>query len=334
MVAAFIIGTEGSTYRKCGALMLFSSRGERLGLLSGGCLEGDLQDHALRLIESAERCAVRSYDSRGSDDPVWGLGLGCEGLMRVLLLKVDADSGYEPLASLLPASESRTPFATAIDVASGEFSLSGTMPEASLLAQSCARRLAEGGARTEWFESDNGRCEIFSVAAEHAPTLLICGAGPDAEPVAEFAARLGWQVTIVDHRSAYIDSQRFPSRCRVLEVDIAALGKAVDLQRTDAAVVMSHHLTADGRYLAVLAESSVAYIGLLGPAARRERLAAELGERAATLRPRLYAPVGLDLGGRTPEAIALSIVAEIQAFLNGRRGAPFSAAHQGSFSPV
>ncbi|MEY3138092.1 MAG: hypothetical protein RL580_1824, partial [Pseudomonadota bacterium] len=107
LVAAFIIGTEGSTYRKCGALMLFSAGAERCGLLSGGCLEGDLQDHALRLLASGERCAVRSYDSRGSDDPVWGLGLGCEGLMRVLLLKVDEHGGYEPLASLLRASESR-----------------------------------------------------------------------------------------------------------------------------------------------------------------------------------------------------------------------------------
>ena len=337
LVAAFIIGTEGSTYRKCGALMLFSSGGERLGLLSGGCLEGDLQDHALRLLASTERCTVRSYDSRGSDDPVWGLGLGCEGLMRVLLLKIDEHSGYEPLASLLQASDSRTTAATAIDVASGEFSIctaASCADSAPRLALICARRFAEGGAQTERIDTEQGSREVFSVAAEHAPTLLVCGAGPDAEPVAEFAARLGWQVTVVDHRSAYITPQRFPARCRVLEVDIAALGESVDLHHVDAAVVMSHHLTADGRYLSVLAESSVAYIGLLGPAARRERLAAELGERAARLRPRLHAPVGLDLGGRTPEAIALSIVAEIQAFLNGRRGAPFSAAHQGNFSPV
>ena len=343
LVAAFIIGTEGSTYRKCGALMLFSAGAERCGLLSGGCLEGDLQDHALRLLASGERCAVRSYDSRGSDDPVWGLGLGCEGLMRVLLLKVDEHGGYEPLASLLRASESRQAAAAAIDVASGEFTVCttasiGITPSdgktASALETECAQRLAKGGARTVWIETLHGRREIFSVAAEHAPTLLLCGAGPDAEPVAEFAARLGWQVTIVDHRSAYVDAARFPAHCRVIEVDIATLGEKIDLQQIDAAVVMSHHLTADGRYLAVLAESNVAYVGLLGPAARRERLAAELGDRAARLRPRLFAPVGLDLGGRTPEAIALSIVAEIQAFLNGRRGAPFSAVHQGSLSPV
>jgi xanthine/CO dehydrogenase XdhC/CoxF family maturation factor len=349
LVAAFIIGTEGSTYRKCGALMLFSAGAERLGLLSGGCLESDLQDHALRLLASRERCTVRKYDSRGSDDPVWGLGLGCEGLMRVLLLKIDEHGGYEPLASLLRASESRQAAVTAIDVVSGEFEVCTTASNgrtasnartasngqtAAVLETVCAQRLAEGGARTAWIDTPHGRREIFSVAAEHAPTLLLCGAGPDADPVAEFAARLGWQVTVVDHRSAYVDPTRFPARCRVLEVDISRLGETVDLQHIDAAVVMSHHLTADGRYLAVLAKSSVAYIGLLGPAARRERLAAELGDIAARLRPRLYAPVGLDLGGRSPEAIALSIVAEIEAFLNGRRGAPFSASYQGSLSPV
>jgi xanthine dehydrogenase accessory factor len=98
---------------------------------------------------------------------------------------------------------------------------------------------------------------------------------------------------------------------------------------------MSHHLVADGHYLAQLAGASIPYVGLLGPAARRERLFAEIGDEATQmLRPRLRAPVGLDLGGRTPEAIALSIVAEIQAALNGRRGLPFSAPHQGTFSPV
>jgi xanthine dehydrogenase accessory factor len=91
----------------------------------------------------------------------------------------------------------------------------------------------------------------------------------------------------------------------------------------DAAVVMSHNLVADGRYLAALATSAIPYVGLLGPAARRERLAAELGPLAEALRPRLRAPVGLDLGGGTPEAIALAIVAEIQAALHSRPATSF-----------
>jgi xanthine dehydrogenase accessory factor len=111
----------------------------------------------------------------------------------------------------------------------------------------------------------------------------------------------------------------------LIQVEASKLAASVTLDDFDAAVVMSHHLIADGRYLGALARSSVPYVGLLGPAARRERLIAELGEAAKDLRVRLRAPVGLDLGGRSPEAIALSIVAEIQAVVHSRPGMPFSA---------
>lgn len=311
LIAAIVIATQGSTYRKPGALMLFSARGERAGLLSGGCLEGDLKEHALRLLGSDSRCMVRAYDSRGSDDPVWGLGLGCEGLMQILLLKIDADNDYEPLHSLLAAEFERRPAAFAIDIETGVF---GSAPVAT-------RSSLQGN--------------IFTLVSERPPALLICGAGPDAEPVASLAVMLGWQVTVVDHRPAYVDARRFAANVRLSRVDTTELGEQVILDEFDAAVVMSHHLIADGQYLAVLAASAVPYVGLLGPAARRERLIAELGDAGKPLRARLRAPVGLDLGGRTPEAIALSIIAEIQAVVHGRPGSPFSAKdHQGSLSPV
>ena len=166
---------------------------------------------------------------------------------------------------------------------------------------------------------------LFVAKVERAPAVLLCGAGPDAEPVVAWGAALGWHLTVVDHRPVYVEAARFPAARAVLRLDADELGRGLDLARFDAAVVMSHHLVADGRYLGELARSAVPYVGLLGPAARRERLFAELGaELSAALRPRLRAPVGLDLGGRTPEAIALSIVAEIQAALHGRRGGPFS----------
>jgi xanthine dehydrogenase accessory factor len=305
LVAAFVIATQGSTYRKPGALMLFSESGERCGLLSGGCLEGDLQDHALQLLRNEQRTFVKTYDSRGSDDPVWGLGLGCEGLMQVLLLRVDAASAHEPLNSLFNAAKSRMPAAFAINIETG--SLERVSDKKTSL---------------------NGK--LFTIAAERVPNLLLCGAGPDAEPVAALAIMQGWNVTLVDHRPAYIDPTRFVHGARLLRTDADELDRAVVLDEMDAAVVMSHHLIADGKYLAVLARSKIPYVGLLGPAARRERLFAELGPAAESLRPRLRAPVGLDLGGRTPEAIALSIVAEIQAALHGRGGAPFSAGDQAS----
>lgn len=295
-----VIATQGSTYRKAGALMLFSSTGQRCGLLSGGCLEGDLQEHALQLLQSDARCRVKTYDSRGSDDPVWGLGLGCEGLMQILLLRVDPATGWEPLASVFAAERERRAAAFSIDINTGALS-----PASSTIT--------------------GLRDTCFTLVAERPPALLICGAGPDAEPVTALASLLGWQVTIVDHRPAYVDARRFPANIRLLQVEASDLAASISPDDFDAAVVMSHHLIADGCYLAALARSSVPYVGLLGPAARRERLIAELGETAKDLQARLRAPVGLDLGGRSPEAIALSIIAEIQAVVHGRPGMPFSA---------
>jgi len=303
LVAAFVIATEGSTYRKPGAFMLFSSTGERRGLLSGGCLEGDLQEHALQLLSSDSRCVVKRYDSRGSDDPVWGLGLGCEGAMEILLLRIDGSNNFEPLAGLFAAGEERQQAAYAIDIVRG--SVVSTRASATTLVG-----------------------DVFTIIAERMPNILICGAGPDAEPVATLARLLGWRVTVVDHRPAYIDAQRFDAEVRLLLCETSALPIKVMLDKVDAAIVMSHHLTADTEYLSVLVDVEVPYVGLLGPAARRERIFATLGDRAKNLRPRLRAPVGLDLGGRTPEDIALAIIAEIQAVMNGRNGAPFSSPHR------
>jgi xanthine/CO dehydrogenase XdhC/CoxF family maturation factor len=328
LVAALVIETRGSTYRKPGALMLFASDGARSGLLSGGCLEGDLQEHAGRLFVGGPAVIDRSYDSRGSDDPVWGLGLGCEGLMRVLLWRLDAEGGRNTLAGLLAAEHRREPAALALDITDGRSVLAtgadspGRSPVLSGAVDDARLRAAAMDALAH--RSASLHDGVFTLAAARVPTLLLCGGGPDAEPVQRMASLLGWQVTVVDHRSAYIDAARFPGAMRVAQIDPEDPDATVALGGFDAAVVMSHHLVADGRYLAALARSRVPYVGLLGPAARRERLFAELGPAAEALRPRLRAPVGLDLGGRTPEDIALSIVAEIQAALHDRRGGPFS----------
>lgn len=318
LVAAFVIATEGSTYRKPGAVMLLSSSGARCGLLSGGCLEGDLHEHAQRLLTGDDRILERHYDGRGSDDPIWGLGLGCEGAMRILLWRLEAGSSLTLLHGWLSTAIRREPALLEIDLASGDGALSiGSALDGDADRASSAGALPPGRATL--------RDGSFAVAAARAPALLLCGAGPDAEPVVQMASQVGWQVTVVDHRPAYVEAARFPGAVRVATVDAVDPGAVVALGGFDAAVVMSHNLVADGRYLAALAVSDIPYVGLLGPAARRERLYAELGSLADALRPRLRAPVGLDLGGASPEAIALSIVAELQASLHGRSGTPFSA---------
>jgi len=158
--------------------------------------------------------------------------------------------------------------------------------------------------------------KLFALPLALPPKLLLLGAGPDAAPVVDLAARLNWRVTLVDHREAYADPTHFPLAERVIHARAQELLAAVDPSQFSAAVVMSHHLPSDLEYLRALARTRIGYVGLLGPAVRRERLLADLSE-AQSLRARLHAPVGLALGGRSPESIALAIVAEIHAHLHG-----------------
>ena len=158
-----------------------------------------------------------------------------------------------------------------------------------------------------------------------APHLLICGGWPDAQPVVAHARGLGWRVTVVEHRPLYAVGTRFPG-ADVKLIEASSLRSAVHLGSCHAAVVMSHHLLSDAAYLRELAQpGGPAFVGLLGPAARRERLVRELGADMTALQPRLRGPVGIDLGAVTPEGIALAIVSQIHAWLAGRAGSTVSS---------
>ena len=155
------------------------------------------------------------------------------------------------------------------------------------------------------------------------PRLLLLGGAPDAQPLVDLAARLTWHITVHDHRSAYAQQVRFPHAEQVVLGRPETLAQTLDLARFDAAIVMSHHLTSDLAYLRVLSGSRIPYVGLLGPTNRREKLLADLGDDAAGLNGRLRSPIGLNIGGRAPESIALSIIAEIHARLHGAPGGAF-----------
>jgi len=149
---------------------------------------------------------------------------------------------------------------------------------------------------------------------------LICGAGPDAVPVVRALCQLDWDVLIVDHRPAFARADRFPANCTVIHSRPGSLSEATDLSEVDAVVIMSHHLENDSTYLAQLAGFGIPYIGVLGPAARRNRLRSMAGCGELDLK----GPVGLDIGAELPGAIALSIAAEIHAVLNHRDGLPLT----------
>jgi xanthine/CO dehydrogenase XdhC/CoxF family maturation factor len=185
--------------------------------------------------------------------------------------------------------------------------------------------------RVGWAEGESPSWKVFALPLTLPSKLLVLGAGPDAAPIVDFASRVNWKVTVVDHRPAYADPTHFPTAERVVLARPEELASAVHLahgssglEQFSAVVVMSHHLPSDLKYLEVLSGTTIPYVGLLGPAPRREKLLSDLGaERAQQLRARLHAPVGLALGGRSPESIALSIVAEIHAFLHGANARPW-----------
>ncbi len=332
LVLATVVATRGSTYRKAGAQMLVGPGGRYEGILSGGCLEGDLAGHAASVLETGTPKMVR-YDNRGDDDLLWGLGAGCEGGMDVWLLRLDPAAHWEPFATLSQCFEQRVRarYAFVLDSAAPSLPagttlwLTGSPAQPHGLPESVDRWLAaqardtRGSVTAGTIEFDQPRVRLFVATAPVPREVLLFGGGPDALPVVEFGATLGWRVTVADHRPAYADPARFPRARRVLQTTPSQLAQHVDLAQFDAAVIMSHHLATDLAALEALASTSIPYVGLLGPASRRQRLLADLGAAsAAKFGARLHAPVGLELGGRDPASIALAITAEIQAHLHGK----------------
>jgi xanthine/CO dehydrogenase XdhC/CoxF family maturation factor len=162
--------------------------------------------------------------------------------------------------------------------------------------------------------------ELLLLRMAPVPRLLLLGAGAEAPALAAGALALGWQVTVLDHRSSWASPARFAAGVEVRTFDprepIAAVEPSASvgpvLPAADAAVVMAHHLEVDAAWLAHLAETPPPWIGLLGPAARRGRLLARIGLQSPAFAGRVQGPVGLPVGARTPEEIALSILAAAQ----------------------
>jgi xanthine dehydrogenase accessory factor len=297
-VLATVVATAGSTYRKPGARMLLMADGSFIGLLSGGCLESDLQIHAREVLERGMARAY-DYDTRGPDDTLFGVGAGCEGTMRIML---------EPAGPMSPAE--------AALAAAGRATRLGESTSLVMVHNSTQVRLGTYRSDQELPAEERSRAFVQRLAPP--PHLLICGAAPDAAAVVSTARALGWRVSVMDHRPAYVSAAQFAGA----ELHIASpntLRTEIDLKRCHAVVVMSHHLPSDEVYLRELAEAGVpAYVGLLGPKGRRSRLAQELGPIMERLSGRIRGPVGLDIGATTPEGIALAIVGQIHAWLAGR----------------
>jgi xanthine/CO dehydrogenase XdhC/CoxF family maturation factor len=315
LVLATVIDVEGSTYRKPGAMVLLTDSAEAVGLVSGGCLETDLCERAAPVRQDGNPRRIE-YDLR-EDDPLWGLGLG-RGRLQLLLEPANADNGFAGLADIEPhwRSHRRIDLLKSVrghgDTAPGQRWLlaPGEAPPVGNLGEE--RSLSGGSVLLA-----GPQTTLIRIPVLPPPRLLICGAGPDALPLADAASAIGWDVIVYDHRPAYAQAARFPGAHSVVCAAASSLSEQDWLRDVDAAVVMSHHLASDTAYVRALADTDLAYVGLLGPAAR----GAELLSAASVTEPRrFFSPAGLDIGSEVPETIALSILSEAHAVLRGRDG--------------
>lgn len=334
LVLGTVIATEGSTYRKPGAMMLIAANNNYHGLISGGCLESDLASHAKDVFADGKIRNV-CYDMSHGDDFVWGLGLGCDGIIHLMLQRLDSNSGFGFLETLDRAWKAKSNGMLSLvtssenpDHSTGSFALDcGTKFSAGDQALMKSIHSTEGSlfssghdmSRRYWqdaIETKNGKVDVLLVPIMPPPAILICGAGHDAVPVARLVVEMGWNCTIVDHRPGFARTDRFPAACEVQVLQPNELSTHIPLDKIDAAVLMTHHLGHDRQYLSQVVSGGISYIGLLGPRARRDRLLDEIGASEV----HVHGPAGLDIGAEMPESIALAIVAEIHAFLNRRDG--------------
>jgi len=332
LVLATVYETAGSTYSKAGARMLINSEGDFQGMLSGGCLEGDLAERARQVLDSGTAQRV-TYDLGLNSEELWGLGVGCDGLMKIFLQPLQAENDYAPFRAMLKTYEGDhcEIAVTVLESDSDEIEAGATLltagdkaetfglsdAAATILLIEANAALARMASSTSVVQIGEAKADILLALIKPRPRLLVLGAGLDAEPVTRLAAELGWRITIVDHRPAYIENGSFDEAEKIVCCPAAELSGHFDLSGFDAAIVMSHHLETDKTYLAELALTDIRYIGLLGPGDRRKRLLADLGDASAAIEGRLHGPAGLDIGAVGPAAIALSILAQAYGEIGG-----------------
>jgi xanthine dehydrogenase accessory factor len=301
-VVALVTGTSGSTYRKPGAMALLDERGLRFGAVSGGCLEPELERRA-RHVLAAHRPESAFFDTSEDSDRVYGSGIGCLGRIETLLMPLPVDSGAHLLASLERAMSDRMSLRVSVAVTGSDLGAGEARDGASASAWS------PEGRESPAFAPDG---PVFSFCVPPPPSLLLLGAGPETPTLVTFARRMGWTTTLVETRRRWSSAACEAGPDEFHEWAPGEAFEALSSRSFDAVLVMSHSFDLDREHLGRWFGSKAEYIGLLGPAARRDALLAELNVEAASLAGRLHAPVGLRLSGNGPETIALGIAMQLQ----------------------
>lgn len=331
-VLGTIISTLGSTYQKIGAKCFIAGDGQLTGLVSGGCVEGDLKEIAFQVIESGQSQIIH-YNFQDEGDLLWGLGLGCNGKMNILL------EPYSPRRNRLKSEQIETFFK--LGLYKTIHSITITKANTSRLLGSkwlidpqnldynhipfkeiindYLSTMSSRPNRALVHIGGNEDLQVFYDIITPSPRLVIFGAGPDAVPLVQMAKNIKWHVTVLDHRPAFVNQNNFPEADELI---CYAPGTTPDIKidENTYVVLMSHHFLQDQMMLKEVLDYNAAYIGLLGPRKRTYELAKALEINHHPNQHKIHSPIGLDIGSITPEEIALSILAEISMVYRGGTG--------------
>lgn len=336
---ATVVHVDGSSYRRPGARMLITEEGELTGAISGGCLEGDALRKAL-LVMSQKKSMLVTYDTMDEDDAKLGIGLGCNGIIQVLIEPINTADPHNPL-QLLKAVAARRQKAVLITLFSLE-NKKGPQPGTCLLLRETKQVkgnssilneilikdgmqvLPNGHSLFRNYISENQNLTAFIELIEPAVSLIVIGAGNDVIPLVAMAEILGWEATVIDGRPAYAKKERFSPSCQVLVSKPEKVLEQITTDEQTVFLLMTHNYNYDMAMLLQLLQKNVRYVGMLGPKKKLERMLGEWEEQGIHLTKEqlasVHSPVGLDIGAETSEEIALSILSEIKAVLSGKQG--------------
>jgi len=336
---ATVVKVRGSSYRSPGARMLIMDDGKWVGSISGGCLEGDALRKARQVMADKIPLTV-TYDTREESNQNLGIGLGCNGVIDVLIEPVDPHDDknsarfFESLLALnTPVALATVFFSASPDIVGKKLLLTANEIKLDTLSDRDLQQLIKPDL-LQLFESkkseakkynvDGKETEVFIELIQPSVSLIIFGGGFDARPVSQLAKSLGWDVTVTDECVAHIAPLFFPTADKLSLCQRSFIDRDFDITPYTACVLMSHNYEYDRDVLRKLIKTETPFIGILGPRKRFDKMLDEFHLEGIDLSPedfhRIHSPIGLDIGAEAPDEIAVSIVAEIQSRFSNRSG--------------
>lgn len=319
---ATIIRVDGSAYRREGAKMLIGEDGSYFGTISAGCLEEDLIYHAQEVIQTLQPKNVQ-YDLRSEDDLSWGQSAGCDGNIEIYIEPIGWELNTlrpntllwpyvdEQLNNGLPVISVKTINAEKEDTVilftdNGNIFVEAANQEIAQQLATYVQAFVLSGTKVKCIYIEELESDFLFEHYQPKDHLYVFGAGPDAEPLVNFASQLDFSITVIDPRSSRCNEKNFPQAdLHILEHPETFFNKR-QIPFDSYVLVMTHNFNRDQEILQHLLQAPLKYLGVLGPKRRTERLV-----KNKNLLSFIHSPIGLPIGAEGPEEISISVLAEL-----------------------